>query len=137
MRFKRRLSPEARVDLVPMIDVVFQLVIFFMVTSTFLMTPGINIVMPTSTTTEPVIMSKLVVTVSSQEEIYINRDRYSLAELDDGLSSIGEEMKEEIESVVLEVDADVPYELLIRVMDRLRKNGFSQQSFRLREDPLG
>ena len=46
MRFRRRLTPEARVDLIPMIDVVFQLVVFFMVSSTFMLTPGIKLALP-------------------------------------------------------------------------------------------
>ena len=72
MRFKRRLMPQANVDLVPMIDVVFQLVIFFMVSTTFILTPGISLVLPGSTTSEPVVMTKFVVTVISENEIYLN-----------------------------------------------------------------
>ena len=46
MHFKQRLKPSVKADMVPMIDVVFQLVIFFMVSSTFIQTPGISIVLP-------------------------------------------------------------------------------------------
>jgi biopolymer transport protein ExbD len=35
MRFNRRLSPNAKPDLIPMIDIVFQLVVFFMLTASF------------------------------------------------------------------------------------------------------
>ena len=74
MQFRRRLKPQVNVNLVPMIDVVFQLVIFFMVSSTFILTPGISIIFPASTTSEPVVMSKLVVTVVSREEVYFNKE---------------------------------------------------------------
>ncbi len=134
MRFRRRLSPEAKVDLIPMIDVVFQLVIFFMVTSTFMMTPGINLVLPASTTAEPVIMSELVVTIVSGEEVYINRDRYSLSSFEQALAEIAAASKDEIESVIIEGDQKVTYELMINVLDLLRKRGFSGINLRLRED---
>ena len=133
MRFRRRLSPEARVDLIPMIDVVFQLVIFFMVTSTFLMTPGINLILPSSTTAEPIIMTNLVVTIVSQEEIYLNKDRYTLAEYESALADIGDAEREEIGSVILEGDRDVSYDLMVKVLDKLRKYGFTGASLRLRE----
>ena len=82
MRFKRRLMPQAVVDLVPMIDVVFQLVIFFMVSSTFILTPGISLVLPGSSTSEPVAMSRLVVTIISENEIYLNKEKYNISGLD-------------------------------------------------------
>jgi biopolymer transport protein ExbD len=137
MRFRRRLTPEAKVDLIPMIDVVFQLVVFFMVTSTFMMTPGINLVLPSSTTTEPVLMSELVVTVASQDEIYLNRERYTLSTLEEALFDISDEEKEKIQSVVIAADENIPYGLMISVFDVLRKRGFIGMNLKLREDAAG
>ena len=134
MQFRRRLTPEARVDLIPMIDVVFQLVIFFMVTSTFMMTPGISLELPNSTTTEPVLMSNMVITVASYDEIYINRDRYSLTGFEEALSDLDEQDRSEIESIVLEIDGHVSYDLFIKVIDRLRLSGFDSFDLRLLED---
>lgn len=134
MRFRRRLTPEARVDLIPMIDVVFQLVIFFMVTSTFMMTPGINMQFPASTTTEPVLMANVVVTVASPDEIYINRDRYSLASFEEALGALDEQERSEIDTIVIEGDREVSYDLLVKVLDRLRLYGFDSVSLRLLED---
>jgi biopolymer transport protein ExbD len=134
MRFRRRLSPEAKVDLIPMIDVVFQLVVFFMVTSTFMLTPGISLVLPASTTAEPVIMSELVVTVVSPDEIYINRDKYGLRTFEQALADISALTKDEIESVIIEGDEMITYELMITVLDLLRKRGFTGINLRLRED---
>jgi len=134
MRFQRRLSPEARVDLIPMIDVVFQLVVFFMVSSTFMMTPGIKLVLPSSTTAEPIIMTEMVVTIASEKEIFINRDGYSLDDLGAAVAAFSEEQQDQIESVVVEGDENVSYDLMITVLDILRKNGFTGVSLKLRED---
>jgi biopolymer transport protein ExbD len=43
MRMERRLKPQISLDLTPLIDVVFQLVIFFMISTTFNTAPGIEI----------------------------------------------------------------------------------------------
>jgi biopolymer transport protein ExbD len=124
MKFKRRLTPSATVDLIPMIDVVFQLVIFFMVSSTFILTPGISLVLPESSTAEPVAMTKLVVTVSGENEVYLNKERYDLEGLSLALGSISGDAREQIGTVIIEGDEGVSYSVLISVLDTLRKNGF-------------
>ena len=133
MQFRRRLKPQVNVNLVPMIDMVFQLVIFFMVSSTFILTPGISIIFPSSTTSEPVAMSKLVVTVVSREEVYFNKEKFEIRELDERLSAITEEERSDIKTVVLEGDRGISYSLLIEVLDLLRRNGFRAINLRTRE----
>ncbi len=129
MQFRRRLKPEAQVDLIPMIDVIFQLVVFFMVSSTFITTPGIALDLPSSTSSEPVTMNRLVVTVVGPEEVYLNREQYALEDLNEALAAHAEEIPAEeerggVRSVVIEADRDVSYELMVTVLDVLRSNGF-------------
>ena len=140
MRFKRRLRPQINVDLVPMIDVVFQLVVFFMVSTTFIVTPGIALTFPAAATSEPVAMTRLVVTVVSREEIYLNREQYDIPGLSDKLAEIsGQEPAAESEevqrTVVLEGDRDVPYSVLVEVLDVLRRNGFRGINLKTRRLP--
>jgi biopolymer transport protein ExbD len=133
MQFRRRLKPNAVVDLVPMIDVVFQLVVFFMVSSTFVMTPGISLDLPQSTSSEPVVMTRLVVTVGSEEEIYLNRERYDLQGLNTALADLDGDDEDAVRSVVIEGDRDVSYDLMVRVLDVLRRNGYRGVNLRTRE----
>ncbi len=133
MRFRRRLSTKANANLIPMIDVVFQLVIFFMVSTTFIITPGISLVLPSSSTSEPVLMSRLVITVASREEIYLNKERHSLGTLDSRLQAMSTQEKEEIKTVVLEGDQSISYRLTIEILDLLRRNGFKGINLRTRE----
>lgn len=123
MRFPRRLSQSARVDLIPMIDVVFQLVVFFMVSSTFVLTPGIALDLPQSTSSEQIALNRLVITVRSATEIYLNRERVSMSELDSRLAELRPE-GEGTMSAVLEGDKGVSYDLLVSVLDLLRRNGY-------------
>ena len=133
MRFERRLKVISGADLIPMIDVVFQLVIFFMLSSTFIQTPGIALQMPESTSAEPVVMTKLVVTVLPDESVYLNDSKYDLQTLDQALKALPEDVRAELSSVVIEGDMQVSYDLMIRVLDILRHNGFSGVNLRLRE----
>ncbi|MBN2442509.1 MAG: biopolymer transporter ExbD [Spirochaetales bacterium] len=133
MRFSRRLKPEVNINLVPMIDVVFQLVIFFMVSTTFIVNPGISVVLPGSTTSEPVAMTKLVVSIVSRNEIYFNSVRYDLEGIDQALSEITEPEKNQIKTVIIEGDRAISYELMVNVLDILRKHGFKGVNLRTRQ----
>jgi len=133
LRFKRRMTTQVNVNLVPMIDVVFQLVIFFMVSTTFILAPGISIVLPGSSTSEPVVMGKLIVTVVSRDEIYLNKEKFNLDGLEKKLSALTLKEKEKIRTVVLQGDQSVSYSLIIEILDILRKNGFKGVNLRTRE----
>jgi biopolymer transport protein ExbD len=131
MQFKRRHNPKATVDLVPMIDVVFQLVVFFMVSTTFDLTPGIKLDFPESATAEPVVMNQLIVSVKNQDEIFLNKQPLgSLQELDEMLKGVEEDVREEMNSIVLEGDKDVSYSFLVQILDVLRQNGFKGVSLK-------
>ena len=133
MRFRRGLATRTNVELIPLIDVVFQLVVFFMVSTTFILTPGISLILPKSETSEPVVMSKLVVTVVSRNELYLNQERYDLEGLDQRLSVVTDEERSELKTVVLEGDEEVSYRLMVQVLDVLRKNGFTGINLRTKE----
>ncbi len=133
MVFKRRLKPEAKVDLIPMIDVIFQLVVFFMVSSTFIITPGISLEFPDSTTAEPVVMTNLIVTIVSEDELYLNDELSSVSSLSEMLGSLPGSSSEEIQNVVIEGDRRASYSLMVDVLDVLRESGFTGINLRMRE----
>jgi biopolymer transport protein ExbD len=138
MRFRRgRLS--ANIDMVPMIDVVFQLILFFMVSTTLIVTPGLRLLFPVSSTAEQVAMNKMVVTILTRDEIYLNRENVDLRTLSLRLEDIRK--KEESEpstlqkTIVVEADKTVNFDLLVEVMDALRKNGYKGINLRTRSVP--
>ena len=135
MQFRKRLSPINQINLIPMIDIAFQLVFFFMVTSTFIVTPGIRLSLPQSSTAVPVTMARLVVTVVSPHEIYLNKEKYDLAGLDKQLSQYTPVQQNAVKSVVLEANKDISYDLMVQVLDVLRRNGFQGVNLRLAQQP--
>ena len=82
MRIQRRLKPDSGIDMTPLIDVVYQLVIFFMITSVFKTAPGIALDLPGSTTSSAVSTTALSVTAISEDEIYVDKTRTTLQGLD-------------------------------------------------------
>ena len=133
MRFRRKFEPQAAVNLVPMVDVVFQLVLFFLVSTTLALVPGIRLQLPASGTAENVAVRQLVVTVVSTTELWFNNEPLaSPAELDARLAGMTEADRQALESVIIEADQQVPYGLMIEVLDALRRNGLKDVGLRTR-----
>lgn len=130
MRFRRRLSPDSRADLIPLIDVVFQLVVFFMVSTTFRMAPGIALQLPTAVSAEPVEVTEIVVTITSDNNLYLGEDPVSLDDLGSKLKDL---QPEEPTAVVIEGNAAVSYDTMIRVLDAVRLAGFPSANLRTLE----
>lgn len=75
MRFRRHMELEhglKQIDIAPLIDMVFQLLIFFMLTSSFVLQPGIKINLPKAVTSEAVKYENVEILVSSENVTYLN-----------------------------------------------------------------
>lgn len=92
-------------------DIIFLLLIFFMLTSTFVTPSGLPVNLPTSRTSN-IVMQKVTVTVTPDLKYYVNQKLTPAGELESVLAS-QLEGKEGV--VVLNVDKSVPVEYLVRV----------------------
>lgn len=82
MKFKRKVFLEKGcLDIAPLIDVVFLLLIFFMLTSSFIFQPGIRVNLPKAITSEVLHKELLVVTVTDDNETFVNERPVSGDEL--------------------------------------------------------
>jgi biopolymer transport protein ExbD len=133
VRFRRKFEPQASINLVPMVDVVFQLVLFFLVSTTLALVPGIRLKLPASGTAERVPVRQLVVTIASPTELWINNEAVeSTSALNDELAAMSEADRAALESVIIEADQQVPYGLMVEVLDALRRNGLKDVGLRTR-----
>ena len=119
----RRLSPKIGVDMTPLIDVILQLIIFFMITTTFRAAPGISLDLPGSRTAQSVSSSALHVVVMTENEIYVEKTRTDL----EGLPAVLKQRVTGSDSssvrAVLEGRSSASYQLIISVLDAFRMNG--------------
>ncbi len=89
MRFKRHTKLESglsQVDIAPLIDVVFLLLIFFMLSSSFTLQSGINVKLPKTVTSDVIKSENVVVTITRENVIYLNDAVITLKELNQALS---------------------------------------------------
>ena len=73
MRIKSRKGKiQSNIDMTPMLDVVFQLILFFLVSTTFAILPGIKLNLPQSTTAESTSMQGITISASENGELFFN-----------------------------------------------------------------
>ncbi|MDX9827394.1 MAG: biopolymer transporter ExbD [Spirochaetia bacterium] len=119
----RRLVKKTGIDMTPLIDVILQLIIFFMITTTFRAAPGISLDLPGSRTAQSVSSTALSVVVMSENEIYVDKTRTSLEGLADTLKQRVAGSDSGSLRAVLEGRASASYQLIISVLDAFRMNG--------------
>ncbi|MCD4779370.1 MAG: biopolymer transporter ExbD [Candidatus Omnitrophica bacterium] len=90
MRFRRRTKLEyglEQIDIAPLVDVIFQLLIFFMLSSSFTYHSSINVKLPKAVTSDLIKQENFVVTVTEDNVLYLNGDIISLKDLKKSLST--------------------------------------------------
>lgn len=121
MEFERPKQIRMHLDIAPLIDIVFLLLIFFMLTANFIMEPGITITLPSAQHAKEKKVQKIVVFIDEGGSIYLNKQEISLGDLGDVLPGKLDQSKEKI--VILKADAKIDLGLAVRVMDIARSAG--------------
>ena len=127
MKFRRRFNIKSGIDLTPMIDIVFNLLIFFMVGSTIVETPQIEISLPKSSSAVGVEKNEnIVISISKDGQKYING--YLVEDLDANLADLAKTEGELEKPVEIRSDEDVRTQILISVIDSVKNAGFTRLS---------
>ena len=121
---KGRVSPN--VDMTPMIDIVFQLIVFFLVSTTFAVVPGIKLNLPQSTTAEGPSVQGITIFADKNGVMFFNDTEVSMETLGEQLVTFdtGKTKKEEF-PVSLEADEEVTNGTIVRIFDVIRESGYS------------
>ena len=121
---KGRVSPT--VDMTPMIDIVFQLIVFFLVSTTFAVVPGIKLNLPQSTTAEGTSVQGITIFADKNGVMFFNDTEVSMETLGEQLVTFdtGKTKKEEF-PVSLEADEEVTNGTIVRIFDVIRESGYS------------
>lgn len=109
----------------PMIDIIFQLVIFFMISSVFNTAPGIDIELPDSQAVESLEVTQLTITINSEENVYLNKNLVPITSLKKALGEYRVN-DDKTQTVVLKGDKSASYGTFVEVMGIIRDSGFDQ-----------
>lgn len=125
MRFKRHMELEhglKQIDIAPLINVVFLLLMFFMLTSSFVMQPGIAVDLPKAVTSEAVKLGNIELAVSEGDVIYLDNKVVTKS----ALSNLLKQAAKRKQSVLIKSDRRASLGRLVEVWDMARESGVTQ-----------
>jgi len=120
-RGRGREREESEVNLTPMLDVVFIMLIFFIVTASFVKEAGIDITRPPAATAERKERGNILVAITANDQIWIDRRQVDPRALRANIERLHAENPQG--SVVIQADKDSKNGLLVQVMDAARLAG--------------
>ena len=124
MRPQRRTSHIIReLNLVPLIDVLLVVLFFYMIISP-MMSRGLDVNLPRSEASTIKQEDRAVITVTRAQEVFLESDRVDVTKLKDILGNI-QKQRPKI-NVFLRADRDVPYGIVIQVMDAVKQAGIDR-----------
>lgn len=127
MKVKVRASKvHANIDMTPMLDIVFQLILFFLVSTTFAILPGIKLNLPESRTSEGTSVQGITIYATENGNLFFNDTEVTLESLGKELDSFdtGKTHRSEF-PISLEADSEVTNGTIVSIFDVARMNGYS------------
>lgn len=122
-RIKRRTSiKKGQIDIAPLIDVMFLLLIFFMLTSNFVLQPGIKVRIPKAVTSEIIETENLIVSITAQDLLYLNYKPIRLSELKTILKKTAVDNK----TVLIKSDIGASLGRVVEIWDLCRELGIQR-----------
>ena len=123
MKFRKSARVEAglrQIDIAPLIDCIFLLLIFFMLTSSFIVIPGINVKLPKALTSEGIDSRALTVVISSEDVVYLEDKPYTIEEVSGYVKKGG------YSSIFIKSDRDASLGAVVKIWDICKKNGIEK-----------
>lgn len=117
-RERRRLAQDPVIPLAPLIDVVFLLLVFFMLITRFL-NPSIDLTLPSSTTSQINDNRSVVVAIDAGGGLWLDEEQISWDELTPRLSGLGSD----VTTVRLRADGGTEHRSVVRAFDCIRQAG--------------
>ncbi len=121
-RLQRRLEQQNAhtIDMSPLLDVVFILLIFFIVTTVFVRETGVEVDKPQSITAQQLEQSVVLLSITDAGEVFYDGSRIGIA----GIRGTIEQLQRgQARPVVIQADKAVPTQLLLKVIDEVKLAG--------------
>ncbi len=121
MEFERRHNQHTHLNIAPLVDVVFLLLLFFMLTSHFIQEPAIKIRLPESNTAEARDEGIKTILITKDHEIYLMDRKVDLGSLRQEIKSCATDVEKDVFRI--KADRDVRVGFMVSVIDEVRFAG--------------
>ena len=124
MKFQMSNKPLSVFNFSSLTDIVLLLLIFFLLTSQFVIQTGVKVQLPGSQYNEQSTPSRLVVTITTEDKIYLGKDETTVQELPAKLSESLQTATEQ--NLIIRADKNVQLDLVIKVIDGAKGVGIDK-----------
>lgn len=121
MKFSSRELPLLRFETAAMTDIVFLLLIFFLLSSSFIVQTGIKVDLPAAASPQPQDAARIVLSVTRDGAVFINEQRVQWSRIQTELESLLAESEDKL--VVVRGDRELSLGQTVEVMDIARRSG--------------
>lgn len=122
-RQPKRQRDEIQIDMTPMLDIVFIMLIFFIVTTSFVREAGLEVHRPEASQAQAQPSSSIMLAIGAQGEIYLDRKGIDVERVKVTLAHMLAEQPQA--SLVIQADERVPHGRVVRVMDEAKAAGIT------------
>ncbi|SRR5690554_109339 len=131
-RKRIREEEEAELDMTPMLDIVFIMLIFFIVTTSFVKEAGIDVNRPEASqaTTKP--SANIFIAIRENGEVWMDRRQVDVERVAANLERLLAEQPTDM--VVIQADKDARHGVVVKVMDQIKEAGIAQISIAAEND---
>jgi len=127
MRLPASVKKKPRIEIIPMIDTMFFLLVFFMIaTLSMTIQHGMPISLPTAESSTNKIVEHVSLTLTREGALYYNKEAITLHELGMRLTNLQQSSPDP--SLLINADEQVPHGQVIKVMDLIRLSGITRMS---------
>jgi biopolymer transport protein ExbD len=123
MRYRNQTEEEAQIDISPLIDMVFILLIFFMVTTTFVKDMKLDLERPTASSGVSASTKAIRVFIDTEGDVYVDNQQVRIYSLQSKLRDMLRVSTDK--SILVVTDEDVPAKTVLRVVDQSKLSGAS------------
>ncbi|ODP99897.1 MULTISPECIES: ExbD/TolR family protein [Salinivibrio] len=120
-RYSNEGNDEAAIDMTPMLDIVFIMLIFFIVTTSFVKEAGIDVNRPSANTAQTVSKGNIMVAVGPAGDVWVDKRRVEVGAVRANIERLRAESPEG--AVVIQADQEASAGVVVDVMDQIKMAG--------------
>ncbi len=124
MHLLEKKKRKVTINITSLIDVVLLLLIFFMLTTSFVEQPGMKLDLPETKTSEGEKSGKLQISINSDGSIFVNNEAVKMTDLESKISTISKKLEDK--SLLLKADKTVHHGTVVQIMDIARSVGLEK-----------
>ncbi len=134
MKFEMQNKPLTVFHFSSLTDIVMLLLIFFLLTSQFVIQTGVKVQLPGAQNNEQTVPTRIIVSITEESKIFVGKEEVSVGNLSLKLEAFNKELNEE--NLIIRADKSAKIDLVIKVIDAAKGIGINKFTIETEKESL-